>query len=116
MRTVPERIAQVERQGCALILADSWPEKIGRGLMFISVNVEPQTNEAAVAALDRCARNSRPKGCRFRRVRGATGSWWSMILTAINSSSTIRTRLHPAGLGETKRSAPGAPARVDTLG
>ena len=29
-------VAQVERQGCALILADTWPEKIGKGLMFIS--------------------------------------------------------------------------------
>ena len=25
------RVAQVERQGCALILADKWPEKIGQG-------------------------------------------------------------------------------------
>ncbi len=45
-------VAQVDRQGCALILADTWPEKIGKGLMFISLNVEPQTREAAVAALD----------------------------------------------------------------
>src|SRR5215469_7872354 len=35
------RVAQVDRQGCALILADTWPEKIGKGLMFISLNVEP---------------------------------------------------------------------------
>ena len=45
-------VAQVDRQGCALILAESWPEKIGKGLMFISLNVEPATHEAAVAALD----------------------------------------------------------------
>jgi uncharacterized glyoxalase superfamily protein PhnB len=45
-------VAQVDRQGCALILADTWPEKIGKGLMFISVNVEQQTREAAIAALD----------------------------------------------------------------
>ncbi len=45
-------VAQVDRQGCALILADTWPEKIGQGLMFISLNVEPATREAAVAALD----------------------------------------------------------------
>ena len=46
------RVAQVERQGCVLILADTWPEKIGKGLMFISVNVEQETREAAIAALD----------------------------------------------------------------
>ena len=45
-------VAQVDRQGCALILADTWPEKIGNGLVFISLNVEPATHEAAVAALD----------------------------------------------------------------
>ena len=44
-------VAQVERQGCALILADTWPEKIGKALTFISLNVEPETREAAVAAL-----------------------------------------------------------------
>src|SRR3984957_20427320 len=45
-------VAQVDRQGCALILSDSWPEKIGNGLMFISLNVEPAARESAIAALD----------------------------------------------------------------
>ncbi len=45
-------VAQVERQGCAFILAEHWPEKVGKGLMFISLNVEPETHEASVAALD----------------------------------------------------------------
>ena len=44
-------VAQVDRQGCALILADTWPEKIGKGLMFISLNVEPVTQVAALDAL-----------------------------------------------------------------
>ena len=46
------RVAQVDRQGCALILSDQWPEKVGKGLIFVSLNVEPDTHEAAVAALD----------------------------------------------------------------
>lgn len=45
-------VAQVDRQGCALILAKNWPEKVGKGLMFISLNVEPPTPEAAAAAVD----------------------------------------------------------------
>jgi uncharacterized glyoxalase superfamily protein PhnB len=45
-------VAEVDRQGCALILSDRWLEKVGKGLMFISLNVEPETHEAAVAALD----------------------------------------------------------------
>jgi len=46
------RVAQVDRGSCALILSDQWPGKVGKGLMFISLNVEPETHEAAVAALD----------------------------------------------------------------
>ena len=45
-------VAEVNRQSCALILSDQWPEKVGKGLMFISLNVEPDTRDAAVAALD----------------------------------------------------------------
>jgi len=45
------RVAQVDRQGCALILADTWPDKIGKGLMFISLNVEPVTQAAELDAL-----------------------------------------------------------------
>jgi catechol 2,3-dioxygenase-like lactoylglutathione lyase family enzyme len=107
-------VAQVDRQGCALILADTWPEKIGKGLMFISLNVEPATHEAAVAALDELARNSRPRGFRSRRVRGATGFWWSMISTAISSSSTIRARPHPARLLEMKHNRPASPGGATT--
>jgi catechol 2,3-dioxygenase-like lactoylglutathione lyase family enzyme len=44
-------VAQVDRQGCALILARSWPEKTGKGLMFISLNAEPETQVTAVDAL-----------------------------------------------------------------
>jgi uncharacterized glyoxalase superfamily protein PhnB len=45
------RVAQVDRQGCALILADKWPDKIGKGLIFISLNVEPVTQAAELDAL-----------------------------------------------------------------
>lgn len=44
-------VAQVDRQGCALILADTWPEKIGKGLIFISLNLEQEKQEAALDAL-----------------------------------------------------------------
>jgi catechol 2,3-dioxygenase-like lactoylglutathione lyase family enzyme len=44
-------VAQVERQGCTLILCSQWPEKVGKGLMFISLNVEPEAQKAALDAL-----------------------------------------------------------------
>ena len=44
-------VAQVERSGCALILASHWPEKIGKGLLFISLNAAPEAQTAALDAL-----------------------------------------------------------------
>src|SRR6204780_5350539 len=68
-------VAQVERQGCALILADTWPEKIGKGLMFISVNAEQQTREAGVAALDVLRAELEAKGVSVKE-----GSWGYRLL------------------------------------
>ena len=68
-------VAQVDRQGCALILADTWPEKIGKGLMFISLNVEPATVEAAVAALDALRAELEAKGAPVKE-----GSWGYRLL------------------------------------
>jgi catechol 2,3-dioxygenase-like lactoylglutathione lyase family enzyme len=69
------RVAQVQRQGCVLILADTWPEKIGRGLMFISVNVEQETSEAAIAALDELRAELEAKGVSVKE-----GSWGYRLL------------------------------------
>jgi catechol 2,3-dioxygenase-like lactoylglutathione lyase family enzyme len=69
------RVAQVERQGCALILADTWPEKIGKGLMFISLNVEPDTREAALAALEGLRAEFEAKGVPVKE-----GSWGYQVL------------------------------------
>jgi catechol 2,3-dioxygenase-like lactoylglutathione lyase family enzyme len=65
-------VAQVERRGCALILADTWPEKIGKGLMFISLNAEPETQ---VAALDALRAEFEAKGVPVR-----DGSWGYRLL------------------------------------
>ena len=45
------RVAQVERQGCTLILSDQWPEKVGKGLTFVSVNEAPDVQTATLDAL-----------------------------------------------------------------
>jgi catechol 2,3-dioxygenase-like lactoylglutathione lyase family enzyme len=73
-------IAQVDRQGCALILSSQWPEKIGKALMFISLNVEPHasertTPEAAVAALDELRAKLEAKGAPVK-----DGSWGYRLL------------------------------------
>ena len=68
-------VAQVDRQGCALILADTWPEKIGKGLMFISLNVEPHSREAAIAAVDGLRAELETKGVPVKE-----GSWGYRLL------------------------------------
>jgi catechol 2,3-dioxygenase-like lactoylglutathione lyase family enzyme len=65
-------VAQVDRQGVALILADTWPEKIGKGLIFISLNVEPETQ---VAALDALRAELEAKGVSVKE-----GSWGYRLL------------------------------------
>jgi catechol 2,3-dioxygenase-like lactoylglutathione lyase family enzyme len=65
-------VAQVDRQGCAVILADTWPEKIGKGLIFISLNFEAATQ---VAALDALRAEFESKGAPVRE-----GSWGYRLL------------------------------------
>ena len=65
-------VAQVDRLGCALILADTWPEKIGKGLIFISLNFEPETQ---VAALDALRAEFESKGVPVKE-----GSWGYRLL------------------------------------
>jgi catechol 2,3-dioxygenase-like lactoylglutathione lyase family enzyme len=66
------RVAQVERQGCTLILADTWPEKIGKGLMFISLNDSP---EAQISALDALRAEIEARGVSVKE-----GSWGYRLL------------------------------------
>jgi uncharacterized glyoxalase superfamily protein PhnB len=68
-------VAQVERQGCALILSSQWPEKVGKGLTFVSLNVEPDTRERYIAALDALRAELEAKG-----VAVKDGSWGYRIL------------------------------------
>ena len=67
--------AQVDRQGCALILADTWPEKIGKGLVFISLNIESASHEGAIAALDALRAELEAKGVSVKE-----GSWGYRLL------------------------------------
>lgn len=68
-------IAEVDRQGCALILSDQWPEKAGKGLMFISLNVEPPSHETEVAAVDALRAELEGRG-----VSVKDGNWGYRVL------------------------------------
>ena len=77
-------VAQVERQGCALILSDHWPAKVGKALMFISLNVEPPTpeatatHEATVTALDALRTELEAKGVAVK------DGWWGYNLLVVD--------------------------------
>lgn len=68
-------VAQVDRDGCTVILADTWPEKIGKGLVFISLNVKSQTPDAAIAELDALRGELEAKGVSVKE-----GSWGYRLL------------------------------------
>lgn len=68
-------VAQVERQGCAIILSNNWPEKIGKGLLFVSLNVGPATPEATTAALDELRAELEARGVPVKE-----GSWGYRLL------------------------------------
>ena len=68
-------VAQVDRQDCAIILSSQWPEKIGKGVLFVSLNVEPPTPEAAITALDELRAELESRG-----VAVKDGSWGYRLL------------------------------------
>jgi catechol 2,3-dioxygenase-like lactoylglutathione lyase family enzyme len=68
-------VAQVDRQGCAFILADTWPEKIGKSVIFVSLNTEPPTLETGTAALDTLRAELEAKGVTVKE-----GSWGYRLL------------------------------------
>lgn len=107
-------VAQVDRQGCKIILADNWPEKIGKGTLFISLNVSRRRAKQQPPRWTNCAQSWSPGAFRSKRVSGATGSWSSTIPRAISSSSTIRPRLNPAR--QLERAAEIASGRDSSVG
>jgi catechol 2,3-dioxygenase-like lactoylglutathione lyase family enzyme len=69
------QVASAERQGCALLLTGHRPEKNGKGLIFISLNVEP---EAQVAALDALRAEFETRGVPVK------DGWWGYRLLVVD--------------------------------
>ena len=61
-------ILQVDRKGCEIILSSQWPEKAGKGLLFISLDAD------VLNAL--CAPSWKAAALRSKTANGAIGSWW----------------------------------------
>jgi catechol 2,3-dioxygenase-like lactoylglutathione lyase family enzyme len=87
-------VAQVDGLGCALILADTWPEKIGKGLMFISLNAEPETQ---VATLDALRAELQAKGVPVKE-----GSWGYQLLVVDDLDGNQLFFNYPSGTASGK--------------
>jgi catechol 2,3-dioxygenase-like lactoylglutathione lyase family enzyme len=71
-------VAQADRQGCALIFSSQWPEKIGKGMTFVSLNVDAPPDSLAAeasATIDRLRAEFEDKG-----VRVQDGFWGYKVL------------------------------------
>jgi len=78
-------VAQVDRDGCALILACTWAEKAGNGTMFISLNAEPPSKEAQARALDALRAEFKDRGAEVR-----DGQWgYRVIMVADPDGNTL---------------------------
>jgi catechol 2,3-dioxygenase-like lactoylglutathione lyase family enzyme len=92
------RVAQVDRQGCALILANNLaPEKIGKAVMFISLNVDPATPENSAAALDALRAEIEAKGVLVKE-----GSWGYRLLVVDDLDGNQLLFNYPSEAGPAK--------------
>ena len=69
------QVASVERQGCALLLTDHFSGKVGKGLIFISLNEEP---EAQIATLDALRAEFASRGVPIK------DGWWGYRLLVVD--------------------------------
>jgi catechol 2,3-dioxygenase-like lactoylglutathione lyase family enzyme len=71
-------VAQADRENCALIFSSQWPDKVGKGLMFISLNVDASPDRVRTEtelALDRLRAEFEGKG-----VKVEDGFWGYRLL------------------------------------
>ncbi len=93
------RVAQVDRQGCALILANNLAsEKTGKAVMFISLNVEPPTPQAASATLDALRAEFEAKGVPVKE-----GSWGYRLLVVDDPDGNQLLFNYPANAASPSR-------------
>jgi catechol 2,3-dioxygenase-like lactoylglutathione lyase family enzyme len=74
-------VAQVDRQGCALIFSSQWPEKVGKGLMFISLDLDVALEKLRAEvekALDRLRAEFESRGVDVK------DGWWGYRLLVVH--------------------------------
>ncbi len=74
-------VAQVERQGCALILSSQWSQKVSNAVTFVSLNIEvppEKLGPETTSALDRLRTEFAGRGVDVKE------SWWGYRLLVIS--------------------------------
>ncbi len=95
------QVAEVGRQACSLILCDHWPDKVGKGLVFVSLNVEPHSREAAAAAVDALRSELEARG-----VTVKDGRWGSRLLVVEDPDGNQLFFNYPAEPSQSSVAAP----------
>jgi catechol 2,3-dioxygenase-like lactoylglutathione lyase family enzyme len=73
-------VAQADRQGCALIFSSQWPDKVGKGLIFISLNVDAALDKLRAEvemALDKLRAELESEGVKVE------DRWWGYRLLVV---------------------------------
>ena len=74
-------VAQVDRQGCALIFSSQWPEKVGKGRIFVSLNVNEAMDEVRYLRVERAVNALRAE-FESKGVHIEDG-WWGYRLLVV---------------------------------
>lgn len=77
-------VAQVDRDGCALILASNLAETSGGGTMFISLATDPPSPDAQARALDALRAEFERRGAEVRE-----GRWGYRVLTIADPDGNV---------------------------
>ena len=73
-------VAEAKRQGCVLIFSTQWPDKVGKGLMFISLDIDAPRDRLkaeVTAGLDRLRQEFVGRGAKVE------DGWWGYKLLVI---------------------------------
>jgi catechol 2,3-dioxygenase-like lactoylglutathione lyase family enzyme len=72
-------VAQADRQGCVLIFSSQWPDKVGKGLMFISLDLDPPPPDELGTEIGRALDRLRAE-LEGRGVKVEDGQWGYRLL------------------------------------
>ena len=96
-------VAQADRQGCALIFSSQWPDKVGKGLIFISLNVDEAVDEVRGVGVERAVNELRAE-LESKGVDVKDGWWGYKVLVVRDPDGNELYFNYPDAVAEPPRS------------